>query len=531
MAQQEDVTTDLALLMELGQALVCAPDRNRGALNAGQRQAYQQFYEKYLPWINQRCRTLNRSRGWAPPGSAQEEDLVQEVLWKVFTRLPHLLIKFDATQGAFRIWLERVILWAAGDFGRQTQRALATGSGDSEVLEALEQVQAPRDELSSADEDKVVEALARMQSIRTLLNHFTPRVRKAFELSEYMGLSIQDVAARLQISRAAVTQARARVWKFLRAHLQQLQDLAAISETILFDLKQGAESADTPSAEVVVPALPGFEVLDEVGRGGMGVVFRARQARPRRLVALKMPRGEAAQRPAWLASFYRDAVARSRLAHPNIVKVHQVLDYQGLPCLVMELLVGGNLSQRVRGKTPGPPREAAGLVETLARAIHFAHQKKIVHGDLNPTNVLLDDKANPHISDFGLARFLDGQRLQDLPEGTVAGTPAYMAPEQAEGKIGQVGPRTDVYALGATLYELLTGRPPFQGSRTETLCRVREEPPAPPRQARADVPEELEAICLKCLSKDPDARFSSALELAVALFRFRKLRKRRGAGG
>jgi WD40 repeat protein len=266
------------------------------------------------------------------------------------------------------------------------------------------------------------------------------------------------------------------------------------------------------------PAVPGYEVLCELGRGGMGVVYKARQIEAGRLVALKMVLAGAQARPADLARFRAEAEAIARLQHPNIVQVFEVGHHGGLPFFSLEFCAGGSLKRRL-AVTPLPPREAAALVEQLARAMHAAHQKGVVHRDLKPANVLLGEGGTPKVTDFGVAKRLGDAGL--TLTGTVVGTPSYMAPEQARGRGEEVGPAADVYALGVMLYECLTGRPPFQAATTlETMRQVCTQEPVPPRSLNPPVPRDLDTVCLKCLRKDPARRYASALDLAEDLRRW-----------
>jgi WD40 repeat protein/tRNA A-37 threonylcarbamoyl transferase component Bud32 len=268
------------------------------------------------------------------------------------------------------------------------------------------------------------------------------------------------------------------------------------------------------------PSIPGYEVLGELGRGGMGVVYKARQTRLNRLVALKMILAGGHAGPADLARFVTEAEAIARLQHPNIVQVYEVGEHDGLPFFSLEFCPGGSLEKKLNG-TPLPAREAAGLAETLARAVQAAHEAGIVHRDLKPANVLLAADATPKITDFGLAKKLDGQAGQTAT-GAVLGTPSYMAPEQAAGSSKQIGPAADVYALGAVLYELLTGRPPFRAATPlDTVLQVISEEPVPPSRLQPGLPRDLETVCLKCLHKEPHRRYASARDLADDLARFR----------
>jgi tetratricopeptide (TPR) repeat protein len=252
----------------------------------------------------------------------------------------------------------------------------------------------------------------------------------------------------------------------------------------------------------------------------MGVVYKARQKGLKRLVALKMIRSGAHAGPEELARFRREAEAVARLKHPHIVQVYDIREQDGCPCFALELVEGPSLQQKLAG-TPQPARPAAEMVETLARAVHHAHERGIIHRDLKPSNVLLTADGVPKVTDFGLAK-LQGADAVDTPTDAILGTPSYMAPEQAGGRAREAGPAADVYALGAILYDLLTGRPPFQGPTVvETLLQVRTQDPVPPRRFQPRVPRELETICLKCLQKAARQRYATALELAEDLARFR----------
>ncbi len=286
-----------------------------------------------------------------------------------------------------------------------------------------------------------------------------------------------------------------------------------------------------PLPSPTLPQVPDCEVLSLLGSGGMGKVYKARQLSLKRLVAVKMilagvePAGEETGR------FRVEAEAVARLQHPNIVRIFEIGEAQGCPYLVLEYVDGGSLADRL-DSGPLPPDQAAALVATLARAIHFAHQQHVIHRDLKPSNVLLAGDGSPRIGDFGLAKLLagDGSLSQSgnrspgpalTVSGSVLGTPSYMAPEQADGRNRQIGPRTDVYGLGAILYECLTGQPPFAGANLlETLERVRSEAPVAPRRHYPELPVDLQTICLKCLAKEPEQRYASAAALAEDLERY-----------
>ncbi|MBX9625058.1 MAG: serine/threonine protein kinase, partial [Gemmataceae bacterium] len=294
------------------------------------------------------------------------------------------------------------------------------------------------------------------------------------------------------------------------------------------------------------PAVPGYDVVRELGRGGAGVVYLARHLGLRRPVALKVVGGGRFAGPEERARFRREAEAAARLRHPHIVTVYDVGEQDGCPYLALEYVPGGTLARRLAG-APLAAGEAAGLVETLARAVDHSHRAGVVHRDLKPANILLgnagcglrnaesEDKGppgsglqsepriphsafEPKVTDFGLA-WVSGDGTGLTATGAVMGTPSYMAPEQAEGR--PAGPAADVYALGAVLYECLTGRPPFKAATTvETLIQVREADPVPPSRLQPGLPRDLETVCLKCLRKDPAGRYGSAGDLADDLRRF-----------
>jgi WD40 repeat protein/serine/threonine protein kinase len=273
------------------------------------------------------------------------------------------------------------------------------------------------------------------------------------------------------------------------------------------------------TASTTLPVIPGYEILDQVGKGGMGVVYRARQSRPNRVVALKMLKDEVTADAFDLARFRAEADILARLSHPNIVQVYEVGEHHGRPWFSLEFCPGGSLAGRLGG-APMPPGEAAGLVEVLARAMHATHRAQVIHRDLKPANILLADDGTPKITDFGLAKLLDADAGQTR-SGWILGTASYMAPEQAAGRMEEIGPAVDGYALGAILYELLTGRPPFRGvNLRDTLEQVECDEPVPPRRFLPSVPYDLETICLKCLAKAPAKRYGDALALAEDLRRF-----------
>jgi tRNA A-37 threonylcarbamoyl transferase component Bud32 len=267
------------------------------------------------------------------------------------------------------------------------------------------------------------------------------------------------------------------------------------------------------------PTLPGYEILGWLGAGGMGVVYKARQCSLNRVVAVKLIRPDVLSGPRARARFRREAEAAARLRHLNVIQVHEIGEYDNQPYAVLEYVDGRTLAQlSVAG--PLPVQDAAELVEKLARAVQHAHDNGVLHRDLKPANVLVAADGTPKIADFGLARWL-GSANEQTATGDVLGTPSYMAPEQASGQLTQLAPATDVYSLGAILYELLTGRAPFRGrTLLETIEQVRSQEPIPPRRMRKQVPGELETICLKCLAKEPRDRYPSAAALAEDLQRW-----------
>lgn len=305
-------------------------------------------------------------------------------------------------------------------------------------------------------------------------------------------------------------------------HRLQEQGWNHLRETLAANLLDPTLEGDgeaLPPEEEDSEALTGYEVLEELGRGSMGVVYKARHLRLGRIVALKMILTSRLSSPQALTRFRTEAEALARLQHPNVVQVYEIGEWGKQPFLVLEYLEGGNLADRLDGK-PQPPAEAAQLVERLARAIHAAHECGIIHRDLKPANVLLTLDGTPKVSDFGLAKQLDDVRGQTA-SGVTIGTPGYLAPEQASGHVGHVGPAADVYSLGSILYELLTGRPPFQGaSDLETVVRELTEEPVSPHRLTPSLPRDLVTICLKCIEKEPGRRYASAAALADDLHRY-----------
>lgn len=279
--------------------------------------------------------------------------------------------------------------------------------------------------------------------------------------------------------------------------------------------------------------LPGYEIVDEIGRGGMGIVYKAKQLSLNRLVAIKTFLPGEDVRPDDLERFKREASSVALLQHPNIVQIYDNGDCDGRPYLAFEYVEGGTLEQKLEVRR-WKPEEAAQIMELLARAVHYAHCRGVIHRDIKPANILFATLVGsapsfstpcgvPKIADFGLARCLQAGGPRLTKKGTVLGTPSYMAPEQAAGKSDAISPATDIHALGAMLYELLCGRPPFDADSVyETLRQVIRQPPEPLRQFDPGIPDELERICLRCLEKEPAKRYASAEDLAEELRRFRE---------
>ncbi len=273
------------------------------------------------------------------------------------------------------------------------------------------------------------------------------------------------------------------------------------------------------SARTDWPTVPGYEILDRLGEGGMGIVYRARHLGLNRLEALKMIRGGSRARPDLLARFPIEAEIIAGLRHANILQIYHIGEVDHLPFVSLELLEGGSLADRIKG-TPQPGLPSAELLVILAQAIHAAHQAGIVHRDLKPSNVLFTTGGVPKISDFGLAKRMESDSRQ-TESGAIMGSPSYMAPEQARGHTKNVGPAADVYALGAILYEMLTGRPPFKGETPiETVHQVIDDEPVPPSRLVPRLSADLETISLKCLNKEAHKRYGSAQALADDLERY-----------
>jgi hypothetical protein len=328
----------------------------------------------------------------------------------------------------------------------------------------------------------------------------------------------------------------------LHQALDSSSSVTGTGPTLLAPMGIGsALSADTPvspQTDSRWPDVKGYEILGQLGRGGMGVVYQARQREAHRIIALKMILAAADAGPQVLARFRVEIEAVARLHHPHIVPIYEVGEHGGRPYFSMEFADDGSLAQKLAG-VPFPARRAAELLELLARAIHYAHQRGVIHRDLTPANVLLMADGTPKITDFGLAKILLGELGEPgalapgarTQSGAILGTPSYMPPEQAAGRHKDIGPAGDVYALGAILYEMLTGRPPVRAETPlETLRQVLSQEPVPPSRLQAGLPRDLVTVCLKCLEKEPRKRYTTALTLAEDMHAFSKAnRSRHGA--
>jgi serine/threonine-protein kinase len=311
----------------------------------------------------------------------------------------------------------------------------------------------------------------------------------------------------------------------LRDELRQLWAMTQVVSHVALGAEQRQAPNDAHANNVPVALLPrsfgDYELLAELGRGGMGIVYKAREKSLDRTIALKMVlRGELAS-PEALARFQTEARAGAALNHENIVPVYTVSEHGGQPFYTMQFVEGTTLTQKL-ASGPLPDRVAARYLLAVAEAVEHAHRHGILHRDLKPSNVLIDAQDRPHVADFGLAKRIGEPGASATggitSTGAILGTPSYLAPEQAAGSRGIISPASDVYSLGAILYEMLTGRPPFQAATAlDTLLLVLEQEPVPPRALNPKVDRDLEMICLKCLQKPPELRYSTAAALAADL--------------
>ncbi len=283
----------------------------------------------------------------------------------------------------------------------------------------------------------------------------------------------------------------------------------------------GDASAELPVAETVsLGRFADYDLIEEIGHGGMGTVYKARQLSLNRVVALKMLLGGQYAEAQARARFRAEAEIAAQLQHPHIVAIHEVGEHDGLPFFTMDYIEGRNLADLAQ-QQPLPAAAAAAYVQTIALAIQYAHEQGVLHRDLKPSNILIDTADQPRVTDFGLAKRLTGSTSDLTVSGQALGSPNFMSPEQASGKHRTVGPTSDIYGLGAILYYLVTSRPPFLADNVGVAVRqVQEQEPVAPRLLNPGVPRDLETLCLKCLQKDPRQRYGSAVELAEELGRF-----------
>jgi serine/threonine-protein kinase len=336
-----------------------------------------------------------------------------------------------------------------------------------------------------------------------------------------------QTAARMQPSDALVESVHRTIDRGLIGALDVDNDLIArlcrLNRRGAIDVPTVEQLLSPPQAPDEIGRIGPYGIMRMLGRGGMGIVFAARQDQPRRMVAVKMLDSGALPSTERLERFRAESETLARLNHPQVVRVLAVGEHLGRPYFTTELAEGGSLAQKLAQATL-PAREAAELVHALAETVAAAHAQGIIHRDLKPSNVLLTRDGTPLIADFGLAKqfdCLDTSVNARTATGAILGTPSYMAPEQASGRNEDVGPATDVYAVGAILYECLTGRPPFKAATVlETLEQVRTQGPLPPGRLQPNLPRDLQTICLKCLEKEPHRRYESASALADDLERF-----------
>jgi len=337
-------------------------------------------------------------------------------------------------------------------------------------------------------------------------------------LAEVLALPVGEQLARLAQLRREEPEMAAELqplWGAARLADEVAQQLESLTPTMTRGTRVASAGFEPPTGL----GFEDYELMEEIGRGGMGVVYRARQKSLGRDVALKMLLAGELSAPENRARFRAEAEAAARLDHPHIVRVYDVGEAGGLPYFSMQWVNGTTLAQRL-AEGPVTARQAAAWLSPVCRAVQFAHEHGVLHRDLKPANILLDRDERPLVTDFGLAKYADGE-AHWTQSGAVLGTPSYMAPEQAAGSRGEIGPASDVYSLGAILYYALTGRPPFQASQPlDTLLLVLEQDPVPPRVLNPSVDRQLEMIALKCLQKPRDLRYQSAAALGDDLDAF-----------
>lgn len=347
---------------------------------------------------------------------------------------------------------------------------------------------------------------------------------------ELLAALLVRLTDQLRDGRRPDMEALAREHPQLATELRELWAAVMLAEQMASEVRSASRASDehattapgeaTPAASQAALQIAGdYELYEELGRGGMGIVYKARQRSLNRVVAIKRLLASSLATLQNQARFRAEAEAAAKLNHPHIVSVFEVGSLDGQPYFSMQYVEGATLSERLAAG-PMPPREAASLLAKACRAIHYAHQHGVLHRDLKPSNILIDAQGEPHISDFGLAKQIeDDSNL--TRSGAVLGTPSYMPPEQAAGSRGQLGPASDVYSLGAILYQMLTGRPPFQAATTvDTVLLVLEQDPLPPRLVNPKADRDLELIALRALQKPPDLRYPTAAAMAEDLEAF-----------
>jgi serine/threonine-protein kinase len=405
----------------------------------------------------------------------------------------------------------------------------------NQVARLVAELQIPRE----PSRQELIDALQEDQCRRWRANERigVEAYRSAFPVLEsdadgLMDLIFNEARLRQELGESiAIEEYLARFPQQAEALVRQFEVMEAIRDTAGSATTTGGGAPGTmnmtePCAPSPVLTIPGFEILGVLGRGGMGVVYQARDQQLNRAVAIKAILAHGTADDAVRQRFRREAESQARLRHPNIVPIHAINEVDGQLYFVMEYIEGSSLSQKVKNG-PWAPRQAAELVATLAGALQHAHNRGVIHRDLKPANILLDEDSQPHITDFGLARLLDTAGMTQ--SGAVMGTPAYMAPEQAKGQ-KDVGPCTDVFGLGAILYQLLTGRPPYQGPNARTTMQhAAQVNYLPPEEVNRHVPHELSRICRKALAADPKERYASAAALEADLRRYLSQWKRYAA--
>lgn len=345
---------------------------------------------------------------------------------------------------------------------------------------------------------------------------------------EKLAMLLDELSSRVQRGESAQFERMCAENPDFADELRQLWGAVLVAEVAGYDSRSASDkpqAGETAQRLATLPPLPfsigDYELQQEIGHGGMGVVFRAEQISLRRDVALKMILPGKGTSAADIARFRAEAEAVAKLNHPGIVPVHEVGEWEGRPYFSMKYIAGQTLAQKLSAG-PLPAREAAQLMLDVCRAIQHAHEQGVLHRDLKPSNILLDLEGQSHVTDFGLAKQIEASASLTRT-GAILGTPSYMAPEQAAGARGQVGPGTDVYSLGSILYHMLTGRPPFQAaSPVDTVLLLLEQDPVPPHVINPKCDNELELIALRCLQKPPDLRYPSAAAMAADLEAFLK---------